>query len=389
VLLDERESQAAISEGGRGNRMEQEIRFCTASDGVRIAYAMIGDGPPLVKAANWLTHLELDWRSPVWRHWMEALAAGRCLVRYDERGCGVSDRDVNDFSFEAMVRDLEAVVDALNLDRFPLLGISQGGAVCAAYAVRHPEKVTHLIMYGAFARGHLKRGQITREEHEAQLSLVRLGWGRDNPAYRQMFTAQFMPDATVEQMRWFNELMRASTSAENAVRIMEAFGQIDVTDLLPKVTVPTIVLHCQEDARVPFEEGRRMAALIAGARFVMLKGRNHLPQERDPCWRPLITEVRRFLGTDVYAAERRMAVISAASPAPADRLHTLLTSREREVAALVAQGLANREIAERLVIAERTAEGHVQSILNKLGFNSRVQVAAWAISQGLVAGPPH
>jgi len=288
-----------------------------------------------------------------------------------------------------MVRDLEAVVDALNLDRFPLLGISQGGAVCAAYAVRHPEKVTHLIMYGAFARGHLKRGQITREEHEAQLSLVRLGWGRDNPAYRQMFTAQFMPDATVEQMRWFNELMRASTSAENAVRIMEAFGQIDVTDLLPKVTVPTIVLHCQEDARVPFEEGRRMAALIAGARFVMLKGRNHLPQERDPCWRPLITEVRRFLGTDVYAAERRMAVISAASPAPADRLHTLLTSREREVAALVAQGLANREIAERLVIAERTAEGHVQSILNKLGFNSRVQVAAWAISQGLVAGPPH
>jgi pimeloyl-ACP methyl ester carboxylesterase/DNA-binding CsgD family transcriptional regulator len=366
--------------------MDQQIRFCTTRDGARIAYALIGDGPPLVKAANWLTHLEFDWHSPVWRHWMEALAAGRRLVRYDERGCGLSDWDVKDFSFDAMVRDLEAVVDALNLDRFPLLGISQGGAVSAAYAVRHPERVTHLILYGAFARGHLKRGQITREEHEAQLSLVRLGWGRDNPAYRQIFTAQFLPDARLEQIQWFNELMRASTSAENAVRIMEAFGQIDVTDLLPQVAVPTIVLHCRDDARVPFEEGRRMAALIPGARFIPLEGKNHLPQEGDPCWQPLIVEVRRFLGTVRYATEGRAAV-SAARPAPADRLHSVLTPREREVVALIAQGLANREIAERLVITERTAEGHVQSILNKLGFNSRVQVVAWAVSQGLHAGP--
>lgn len=368
--------------------MEQQIRFCTARDGVRIAYASVGDGPPLVKVANWLTHLEFDWQSPVWRHWMQALAAGRRLVRYDERGCGLSDRDVKDFSFGAMVRDLEAVVDALNLDRFPLLGISQGGAVSAAYAVRHPEKLTHLILYGAFARGHLKRGQVTREEHEAQLSLVRLGWGRENPAYRQIFTAQFMPDAKLEQTRWFNELMRASTSAENAVRIMEAFGQIDVTDLLSQVTVPTIVLHCRDDARVPFEEGRRMAALIPGARFIPLEGKNHLPQEGDPCWQPLIVEVRRFLGTAEYATEG-CAALSAAAPAAADRLHAVLTPREREVAALVAKGLANREIAQRLVITERTAEGHVQSILNKLGFNSRVQVAAWAVSQGLHAGRPH
>ncbi|HLW49220.1 MAG TPA: alpha/beta fold hydrolase [bacterium] len=368
--------------------MDQQIRFCTARDGVRIAYATIGDGPPLVKAANWLTHLEFDWHSPVWRHWMEALAAGRCLVRYDERGCGLSDWDVKDFSFDAMVRDLEAVVDALNLDRFPLLGISQGGAVSAAYAVRHPEKVTHLIMYGAFARGHVKRGQVTPEEHEAQLSLIRLGWGRDNPAYRQIFTTQFIPDAKLEQMQWFNNLMRASTSAENAARIMEVFGQIDVTDLLPRVTVPTIVLHCRGDARVPFEEGRQMAALIPGARFIPLEGKNHLPQEGDPCWQPLIVKVRRFLGADEYAIEGRAAV-TAASPAPADRLQSLLTSREREVAALIAQGLANREIAERLVIRERTAEGHVQSILNKLGFNSRVQVAAWAVSRGLGARPAH
>lgn len=242
-------------------------------------------------------------------------------------------------------------------------GHSQGGAVSAAYAVRHPERVTHLILYGAFARGHVKRGQVTREEQDAQLSLVRLGWGRDNPAYRQMFTAQFMPDANLEQMRWFNELMRVSTSAENAVRIMEAFGQIDVTDLLPKVTVPTIVLHCRDDARVPFDEGRRMAALIPGARFIPLAGKNHLPQDRDPCWRPLIAEVRRFLGPGGSAAEGRAAAPTA-RPAPAGSLPSVLTAREREVAALIAQGLGNREIAERLVIAERTAEGHVQSVLN-------------------------
>ena len=369
--------------------MDQQIQFCTAQDGVRIAYATIGDGPPLVKAANWLTHLEFDWHSPVWRHWMEALASGRLLVRYDERGCGLSDRDVTDFSFDAMVRDLEAVVDALHLDRFPLLGISQGGAVSAAYAVRHPKKVTHLILYGAFARGHLRRGQSTLEEHEAQLSLVRLGWGRDNPAYRQMFTAQFMPEAKLEQLRWFNELMRVSTSADNAVRIIEAFGQIDVTDLLPRVTVPTIVLHCRDDARVPFEEGRMVATLIPGARFIPLKGKNHLPQEGDPCWQPLIVEVRRFLGAAGYAIERRRTAATAVSPAADDPRYSLLTSREREVAALIAQGLANREIAERLVITERTAEGHVQSILNKLGFNSRVQVAAWAVSHGLDGSPAH
>lgn len=360
--------------------MRHEIRFCRTADGVRIAYATVGDGPPLVKAANWLTHLEFDWHSPAWRHWMEALASGRRLVRYDERGCGLSDRDVREFSFDAMVRDLEAVVDALNLDRFPLLGISQGGAVSAAYAVRHPEKVTHLILYGAFARGHAKRGQVTPEEHEAQLSLVRHGWGRDNPAYRQMFTAQFMPDANLEQMRWFNELMRVSTSAENAVRIIDTFGQIDVTDLLPRVGVPTIVLHCRDDARVPFDEGRQIAALIPGARFVPLEGKNHLPQESDPCWRPLIEEVRRFLGT---------AGMPGAKAAPAGAARSTLTQREREVAALIAQGLANREIAARLVITERTAEGHVLNILNKLGFNSRVQVAAWAIAHGLHEGPAH
>jgi pimeloyl-ACP methyl ester carboxylesterase/class 3 adenylate cyclase len=276
--------------------MEQQIRFCTAADGVRIAYATIGSGLPLVKAANWLSHLEFDWQSPVWRHWLEALAAGRRLVRYDERGCGLSDWAVEDLSFEAWVRDLEAVVDAAGLERFPLLGISQGGAVAAAYTVRHPERVSHLIMYGTFARGWSNRGRALRKEFDAQLGLIKLGWGKDNPAYRQVFTSQFMPEATLEQMRWFNDLQRVSTSPENAIRLQKESGKIDVRELLPQVTVPTVVLHCRGDARVPFEEGRLVASLIPNAHFVPLDGNNHLPQEDDPCWEPLIREVRRFLG---------------------------------------------------------------------------------------------
>ncbi len=269
----------------------------TAADGARIAYATLGSGLPLVKAANWLSHLEFDWQSPVWRHWPEALAEGRRLVRYDERGCGLSDWAVEDLSFEAWVRDLEAVVDATGLERFPLLGISQGGAVAAAYTVRHPERVSHLIMYGTFARGWSNRGRALRKEFDAQLGLIKLGWGKDNPAYRQVFTSQFMPEATLEQMRWFNDLQRVSTSPENAIRLQKESGKIDVRELLPQVTVPTVVLYCRGDARVPFEEGRLVASLIPNAHFVPLDGNNHLPQEGDPCWEPLIREVRRFLGT--------------------------------------------------------------------------------------------
>jgi len=364
--------------------VDQQIRLCTTTDGVRIAYTTAGSGPPLVKAANWLSHLEFDWRSPVWRHWWETLASGRQLVRYDERGCGLSDWDVEDLSFEAWVRDLEAVVDALKLDRFPLLGISQGGSVSVAYAVRHPERVSHLIIYGAYARGWARRGQTARVAYEMQMSLTRLGWGRDNPAYRQVFTSQFMPEATLEQMRWFNDLMRVSTSPENAVKIQMEFGNIDVVDLLPQVTTPTMVLHCRGDARVPFEEGQRMAALIPNCRFVPLEGKNHLPQEADPCWEPLVAEVRRFLDTPAHA--------TSAGPAPsfttADQLagHEppgLLTAREREVAGPVARGLTNREIAERLVITERTAESHVQHIPDKLGLSSRGRIAAWAVEHWL------
>ncbi len=276
--------------------MEQQIRFCRAADGVRIAYATLGSGPPLVKAANWITHLEFDLQSPVWQHWWERLSTGRCLVRYDERGSGLSDWDAEDLSFEAMVRDLEAVVDALSLDRFPLFGISQGGPIAAAYAARHSERVSHLIMFGSFARGRAKRGAEAVEEFDTQMALTRHGWGKDDPAYRQVFTTQFMPDATREQQRWFNDLQRASASPENAVRLQRMMAQIDVTEILPTLTVPTLVLHCRGDARVPFEAGRELAALTPGARLVPLEGRNHLPQPDDPCWEPLIAEIRSFIG---------------------------------------------------------------------------------------------
>ena len=277
---------------------EQHIRFCTTADRVRIAYATIGDGPALVKAANWLSHLEFDWRSPVWRHWTEELSRDHMFVKYDERGSGLSDWEVADCSFESWVDDLESVINALGLQRVALLGVSQGGPVAISYAVRHPERVSHLILYGAYAEGWGIRsaGTMTKEEREALITLTRHGWGRDNPAYRQIFTTSFMPEATQEQASWFNDLQKISTSAENAVRLMVVSRDIDVTPLLPQVQVPTLVLHARADERVPFEQGRILAAAIPQARFVPLSSRNHILLEREPAWTEFLREVRAFLG---------------------------------------------------------------------------------------------
>ncbi len=273
-----------------------EVHFCTASDGVRIAYATVGQGPPLVKAANWLNHLEYDWQSPVWSHLLREFAAEHRLIRYDERGNGLSDWDVVDISFEAFVGDLESVVEANGLKRFPLLGISQGCAVSIAYAVRHPERVSHLILYGGFARGRRKRGLPGEvEQADALVTLMRHGWGQENPAFRQIFTSLFIPGATPKQGQWFNDLQRMTTSPENAARIRHVVDSIDVSDLLPRISVPTLVLHCRNDAVQPFEEGRRVAAGIASSRFVALEGHNHLILKGDPAWSRFVDEVRSFL----------------------------------------------------------------------------------------------
>ena len=277
---------------------QQEIHFCTASDGVRIAYARAGDGPPLVKTANWLNHLEYDWQSPIWSHLLHALAGEHRLIRYDQRGNGLSDWEVDDISFEAFVRDLETVVEATGLQRFPLLGISQGCAVSIAYAVRHPERVSHLVLYGGYARGRRKRGSAQdNEQEDALITLMRQGWGRENPAFRHIFTSLFIPSGTTEQTKWFDDLQRVTTSPENAARIRETNVSIDVDALLPQVRVPTLVLHCRNDAMVPFEEGRRLAAGIAGARFVALEGQNHLVLESEPAWDRLLHEIKTFLTT--------------------------------------------------------------------------------------------
>lgn len=280
--------------------LQQEVRFCTAPDGVRIAYAVTGSGPPLVKAANWLNHLEFDLRSPVWRHWLSGLSATHRLIRYDERGCGLSDWDAPDFSLEAWVQDLEAVVDATGVERFPLLGLSQGGPVAITYAIRHPERVSHLILYGIYARGWARRGlppeALAREE--ALITLTLQGWGQDTPAYRQLFTGLFVPDANEEELRWFNELQRISTSPENAVRFLRAFGDMDVTDLLPRITVPTLLLHARNEARIPFQEGRWIASQIPDCRFVALDSRNHVLLAHEPAWRHFLREVRGFLGVE-------------------------------------------------------------------------------------------
>lgn len=358
--------------------MQQKIRFCTAPDNVRIAYATVGDGPPLVKAANYLTHLEHDWSSPVWRHWLHGLAQHHTLVRYDERGCGLSDWDVSDFSLEAWVQDLETVVDAMGLERFPLLGISQGAAVSVAYAVRHPEKVTHLILYGGYARGRFNR-DLTSEERlqaETMINVIRVGWGQENPAFRQLFTTMLIPEGTEEQQGSLNELARISAKPENAATMERAFYDIDVTELAQQVTTPSLVLHSQNDAGIPFEEGRLLATLIPGARFVPLDSKNHILLEGEPAWTRFLAEVRAFLGVIGPEGE-------AAEP---QELFPELTARELDVLELVARGASNEAIAEQLVVTSKTVRNYVSRIYSKLEVDGRAQAIVLAREAGLGKG---
>ena len=343
--------------------LRQTLRFCTATDGTRIAVATIGTGPPLVRAAHWLSHVEHDQASPVWRPWLAALARHHTYIRYDQRGCGLSDRDVHDFSLDAWLGDLEAVVDGLNLPRFPLLGMSQGGAVALAYALRHPDRVSHLVLVGAYARGAMVRatGEKDRLEAETLVNLIRLGWGPDNPAFRQVFTNLFIPGGTPAQHQWWNELERLTSSPENAARTLEAFHRVDVTDLARRLRLPTLVLHARGDARVPFDEGRQLAALIPGARFVPLESSNHVLLESEPAWAQFLSELGAFLG-----ASKEQAADDAANEAA-------LTRAEREVLHLVAAGLDNPAIARRLQKSEKTVRNQVSRIFDKLGVHTRAE----------------
>lgn len=276
--------------------VQQQVEFCTAPDGTGLAYSLVGKGPPLVKTANWLNHLEFEWESPIWRHWIAQLSEERTLLRYDERGNGLSDWNVERMSFEAFVEDLETVVDAAGFERFDLLGISQGCAVSIAYAVKFPERVRRLVLYGGYSQGWARRNdpeEIARRE--AMVTLTGVGWGRDNPAFRQMFTSLYFPHATEEQANWFNELQRISASPAGAQRLQRVLSQIDVRHLLRKVQVPTLVMHCRGDEVIPFEAGRMLARHIPGAKFVALDSPNHLVLADEPAWPTVVAQIRQFL----------------------------------------------------------------------------------------------
>jgi len=329
----------------------------------------------LVKAANYLTHLEHDCQSPVWRHWLRELSRRNTLVRYDARGCGLSDREVKNYDMNGWVQDLEAVVDDIGLERFPLLGISQGASVSLAYAARHPERVSHLILYGGYARGRFNRDLTPEEQAKAEtlINIIRVGWGQENPAFRQLFSTLLMPGGTEEQMHWLNELARISTTPENAARMERAFYHIDVTGIAPCISVPTLVLHARHDACIPYEEGRLLASMIPNARFVTLDSRNHILLEEEPAWERFLSEIRHFSA----GGEEPATTVDPQSIFPE------LTPRESEVLELIARGFRNDEIAEKLFISSKTVRNHITRIFNKLQVDTRARAIVLAREVGI------
>ena len=352
--------------------LRQSIRLTKSADGTAIAWAEAGTGPSLVKASNWLTHLEHETESPVWRHWVRFFAGHYRFVRYDERGCGMSERDVAELSLDRAVQDLEAVVAAARpREPFVLLGVSQGGAAAIRYAVANPGKVSHLILYGAYAQGRaMQHDEPAADAQRARIALTRTGWGQNNPVYRQLFTSRFIPGATDEQVRWFNDLCKITASADMAARIMEFRLYVDVTPLLPQVSVPTLVLHARADEAIPPAQGRLLAARIPGATLVELDSRNHILLESEPAWGRFKDEVLAFTGR--AAAHSDGALFQRLSP------------REREILARISTGCTNIDIGRQLFISEKTVRNHVTRIFEKLGVRSRAQAIVLAKDHGLL-----
>jgi pimeloyl-ACP methyl ester carboxylesterase/DNA-binding CsgD family transcriptional regulator len=352
-------------------KIPQRIRYVKTRDGVRLAWAEAGAGPTLVKAANWMTHLEFDWESPVWQHWMQFFSGNFRFVRHDERGCGMTDWDVDDLSFGRWVEDLELVVATIDPpEPFVLLGISQGAATCIAYAVKHPERVSHLILYGGYARGTYHREDSDQARlYRAMIDLVRLGWGSDNPSFRQVFTSRFVPGASDEQLRWFNELCLKTASPEMAARLLEARANIDVLPLLGKVRTPTLVLHSREDDVIPIINGHILAAGIPDAQFIELDSKNHVLLETEPAWKRFCDEILEFTGVK-------------GSKYGEDPAFAALSPREREVLTLLAEGFGNAQIATRLAISEKTVRNHVSNLFDKLGVWTRAQAIVFARDRG-------
>ena len=351
---------------GPASSDRQEIRFCRAGDGVRLAYAIHGSGPPLLVVSCWLGHLQYDWQSPVWRHFLDQLGELATVVRYDERGFGMSDWDISDFSVEARLGDLEAIVAAAGLERFALLGMSGGSSVAMAYAMAHPERVSRLILYGTVCGEPVTWSQDEWPEEETYRSMIRIGWAKEDPEFRRVFTMRFIPDATEEQMRWFDDLQRMSTSPANAVASRIARQQVDIADELPSITAPTIVLQAVGDRSNSFENAVTVSSRIPGARLVPLQSRNHILLADEPAWGVFIDEVGAFMEPDRRAHAERGPDRSAES----------LSARERDVLRLAAEGRTNDEIAAALGLSARTVERHLSNTYAKLGLGGRAARAA-------------
>lgn len=353
----------------------QKVRFCTTFDFARLAYAITGTGPKLAYAPHWLTHIEQDEGCQAVRPWHTELRKRYTLLRFDQRGCGLSDRDVKEISLDAWVRDLECVIEAAGYERFALLGNSQGAAIAVEYAARHPERVTQLVLYGGYARGRLKRDPTPAdvEDAELQVKLIELGWAKGDPSYRDVFSRQFMPHASLEQLAALSELERMSSAPATAARIVRAFYTIDVGAAAGRIRCPTLVLHSRGDRRVPLEEGRRLAALIPEARFVALDTDNHILLPDEPAWQRYYEEVTAFLPR-----------ASAGTPPLA---LDALTPREVEILERIAQGMDNMQIAAHLSLSEKTVRNHITRIFDKLELDSRARAIVRAREAGLGESP--
>ena len=352
--------------------MTQDIRFCTANDGVKLAYAVTGDGPPLVMASTWLTHLEHQWRSLAWRPWLDAFR-DFTVLRHDSRGCGLSDRDTDKLSFENWVDDLARVVDAAGFDRFPILATCWGGPVAIEYAARYPNRVSHLVLYGTYARGRLQVGEpaVTRKAR-LMLELTRLGWGKENDAFMQVWSSTFQPGGTLDYLRSWAEQMRLATTAENAVRLLEIGWSADVREAARRLKCPVLAIHAERDCAVPIAEGRLLASLIPDCRFLQIDSQNHMPLPDEPEWPQLVAEIQSFLAKpDAVTSKRR--------DLPLDEL----TGRERSVLEAIADGLDNSEIASALGLSEKTVRNNITRVFDKIQVQHRYQAIVRARDAGL------